>query len=360
MSHYEERLTLDLHDLRQALKGVAVQVGDALDLSVRAIQKWDRDLLYDVVIGDLGINREVREIDRLCHAFVARHLPAAGHLRFISSTLRLTIALERAGDYAVTISRVALQLEEPLEKEIVKEVAQLAEASRTMLKDAIRAFLEGNVELAQKTKRVGRRVSLGYERIFHLLIDESPRRPRLQLASLLTIFGKVERFCDQAKNICEEAVFAATGEMKAPKVFRVLFLDEHNDLIGQLAEGIAWKGFPDRGVFSSAGWNPHDAIHPETLAIAERFGLDLHRARPSQVTGLDETPAEYHVVVALNVVGKDSVPHIPYHTILQKWEVPVPTADEGETFDAQIDQTVRDLTVRINVLMERLSGRTAD
>ena len=56
----------------------------------RALLTLDRDLAYATVLGDKPINREIRELDRLCHAFVARHLPSAGHLRFVSSVLRLT------------------------------------------------------------------------------------------------------------------------------------------------------------------------------------------------------------------------------------------------------------------------------
>ena len=357
MSHYEERLAQDLQTIRLEISHVASDVSQALQRSVAAIATHERNLLYDVIIDDLAVNRRVRKIDALCHAFVARHLPAAGHLRFISSVLRLTIALERAGDYAVTISRVTLQLSQGLNPQIVEKIESLARKSQSMMEDAIRAFLDGNVELARSTKRLGRRIDTSYDNLFHELIEETPRRPRIELASLLTIFGKIERFSDQAKNICEEAVFATTGDLKAPKIFRMLFLDEHNDLVSQIAAGIAWKSFPERGIFFSAGWSPHEALHPQLNAVADRFALDMRRARPTLVTDLDETPTEYHVVVALNSDANTDVPHIPYHTILQRWDVPAPTVEPGEEFDRQIDISVRDLTDRINSLMERLSGR---
>ena len=71
---------------------------------MHALLTRDRELAAEVILGDLPINREVRAIDALCHAFVARHLPSAGHLRFVSSVLRLNVELERIGDYAVTIA----------------------------------------------------------------------------------------------------------------------------------------------------------------------------------------------------------------------------------------------------------------
>ena len=356
MSLYEERLSADLESIRGELRAVTNDVSNALKLAIQAIRQEDRDLLYEVVLGDLEINRKIRKIDALCHGFVARHLPAAGHLRFVSSTLRMTIGLERAGDYAVTISRVVLQLNTPLDKKIVGEIAQLAEASHNMLRDAMRAFLEGNVEMAQTTRRMGKRIAIAYDQLFQSLIEESPRRPRLELASLMTIFAKLDRFSDQSKNICEETIFAVTGEAKKPKVFRILFLDDQNDFLSHLAEGIAWKGFSKRGVFSSAGWTPSEELHPKLLPTADRFGLELRRARPSLVTGLDESPIEYHLVVTINSADSEKLHEVAYHTILQRWEVAVPDPDSDES----LDTCVRELTSHVNNLMEKLCGTRDD
>ena len=110
MTQYERRLTADLKRIRALLRDVADRVCRSLDDVITAIGRGDEDALYDTVINDLSVNRDVRLIDRLCHEFVARHLPAAGHLRFVSSVLRLIIEIERIGDYAVAIARETVQL----------------------------------------------------------------------------------------------------------------------------------------------------------------------------------------------------------------------------------------------------------
>jgi phosphate transport system protein len=357
MPHYEQRLSEDLQRIRAAIRNVAEQVSRALERSVKAMRVNDRDMLYEVALDDFEVNREIREIDALCHAFVARHLPAAGHLRFISSVLRLTIAIERAGDYAVTISRVVLQLEKPLGEEISEKIISLAELSGMMLDQAVAAFLDGNVELALSTKRTGKRVDRSYDEVFHALIDEQPRRPSMELASLLTIFGKIERFSDQAKNICDEAVFAATGKVKAPRVFRVLFLDEKNTLLSTMASAIAWKSFPEAGVYSSAGTSPGESRDDRLEVVGARYGLDFSRARrPTKLEELAEYPTEYHVVVALGLPVED-VPHIPYHTILQHWDdLDDPTGASAEEFDEKVERVVRQLSHNIRELIERLRG----
>jgi phosphate transport system protein len=351
MTLYEQRLSEDLQAIRGQVQDIADRVCAALETAVGAIAADDRETLNDVVMNDYAINRDIRCLDKSCHQFVARHLPAAGHLRFISAVLRMTIALERAGDYAVTISRVVLQLAQPLPERSIERIRSMSEISLTMLAQATQAFLAGDAELAEETKKLDYRVDRAYDEIFDVLMEDGRDREPRELVSLLKIFSKVERFSDQAKNICEEAVFAATGRMKEPKVFKVLFLDERNELASQLARAIAQKAFPDSGSYSSAGWAPADELHPVLEAIAKDYGFDLSRARPTAVGPLDGFPTEYHVVVAINVEDDSALPSIPYHTILRKWTLEVHTD--------RIDELVHDLSNKIDSMMGRLRGENA-
>ena len=93
MGRYEERLEADLTALRSRVVALGGTLSKALEDAAEAFTTVDVPLASRVIIGDHAINREVRHIDALCHAFVARHVPTAGHLRFVSSVLRLTIAI---------------------------------------------------------------------------------------------------------------------------------------------------------------------------------------------------------------------------------------------------------------------------
>ena len=112
MSHLEERLEHDLNHIRDHIARMGADVEQALEAAFRALESGDDRLAFKTILSDLPINRHMREIDRLCHAFIAVHLPSAGHLRLISSVIRANIILERIGDYAVTIAREAVQLGE--------------------------------------------------------------------------------------------------------------------------------------------------------------------------------------------------------------------------------------------------------
>jgi phosphate transport system protein len=86
VSHYEKRLEQDVSEIREGVQRVGDEVRKALADSVRALLSGDRDLASRTILGDLPINREIRALDHRCHAFVARHFPGAGHLRFVSSS----------------------------------------------------------------------------------------------------------------------------------------------------------------------------------------------------------------------------------------------------------------------------------
>ncbi|MGB1779250.1 MAG: PhoU domain-containing protein, partial [Longimicrobiales bacterium] len=77
-THYEERMKADLEEIREKVGRLATlierQVGDAM----HSFLEKDRNLANDVVLGDRRVNRKIRDIDHMCHAFIVRHAPSAG------------------------------------------------------------------------------------------------------------------------------------------------------------------------------------------------------------------------------------------------------------------------------------------
>jgi phosphate transport system protein len=105
MTHYEQRLERDLSRIKQHLASLAESIEAAVEDAVHALLTGNGKLANTTVLGDQSINRASRALDRMCHGFIALHLPSAGHLRLVSSIIRGNLSLERIGDYAVTICR---------------------------------------------------------------------------------------------------------------------------------------------------------------------------------------------------------------------------------------------------------------
>ena len=90
MSHYEKRLEEDWANIQHHLTKVSGQVEQAIVNAIEALLQRDAELAYATILADNPINRAFESINQLCYAFVARHLPSAGHLRRISSILPST------------------------------------------------------------------------------------------------------------------------------------------------------------------------------------------------------------------------------------------------------------------------------
>lgn len=359
MSHYDQRLQDDLDTIRAAAVDIGERVVEAIRLSVQAIIDGDRALAGQVVLGDHPINRDVRSLDKACHLFVARHLPSAGHLRFVSSVLRLDIGLERVGDYAVAVARESLHLTTPIPPHLANELRAMSERATEMLEQAMLAWATEKPDLARGTKLVAGEVDSDMERAFAALLeygDTAQAAPLRDLFALLIAFNRIERVSDQAKNICEEAIFATTGETKPPKQYKILFVDERNASISVLAETFARRAFPESGLYTSQGWNPADAVDPRALALIDERGMDAPAA-PKPLGTLREELDDYHVIVSFTGDLRDKVPEIPFQTLVVEWNIG--TEAEVEASDDALRECFSELAVHVRDLMVTLRGAEA-
>ncbi len=295
MNHYEQRLEHDEQDIRERTETVAALVKEALKNAVHALLTGNRTLANLTVLGDGEINREVRAIDRDCHHFIVRHLPSAGHLRMMSATIRSVIALERIGDYAVSIGRVAARLSAPPEQRLAAAVGAMAEESGEMLERAIQALLERNVEQAKAIMVMADQVERLRVGALDDLTAAQGQLPIADLFAMFVVFSMLERVSDQAKNLCEEAVFEATGQTKEKKVYRILFLDRENTGLAPMAEAIARANFPASGEYESAALTPAPEFDPEMVAFMSSRGIDLAGMAPRQYDKVPLELADYHI-----------------------------------------------------------------
>lgn len=352
MTRYEQRLERDLAQIKKQFAETAQVVEAAIANGVRAVLTLDRDLATNTILGDYAVNRLTRDMDRLCHTFVARHLPSAGHLRFVSSVLRLGIALERIGDYAATISRSALQLSTVAPQMVARDIEMMVEHACRVLHDASRSFNKGDVALARDTLALAARLMPTNDKVVADLIREGEQRSRPvnDLFGLMATLNRLERVIHQAKNVCEETLFTVAGESKDEKVFEVLFLDERNEGASQLAEQVARKAYPESGRYRSAGWNPAQRVDPAYVGFGDQNGFDLRDAWPASVQALVAHLGEFNIVVDMDGRGREQLGAVPFHTVVVRWGV-----DAGAG-PAVVHKQVAPL---ISELMERLRGANA-
>jgi phosphate transport system protein len=360
---YEERLSRDLTRIREDIAALGAAVLKAQQDAVEAALTGNRRLANATILGDRVINRKMSAISNLCYSFLAVHLPSAGHLRLIASSLRLVNELERIGDYAATIAREALQLPHPPTGLLRQEIVGLAEQAYGTLRQSLAAFNGMDADLARRTMAIaaeGR--SLG-DHVFLELIEESEKRIediRYHFDILIMVF-RLTRANDRAKNICEETLFSITGETKAPKTYDILFLDEGNGRRSRLAEAVARKLFPRSGRYASAGRRDGGAPPRDLMKFMDLHGLEV---APTTAQVLDpdvEKIAAYDVVVSLEGPIHSYIPRQPFRTVFLEWEVGSMAGDidESEAASAYLGM-YREIVARVRELMTTLRGEGAD
>ena len=361
MGHYEERLEQDLNHIRAEVAHIGEWVEKALSNALRAVLTLDTRLAYETILGDKRINRAVQRLDRHCHYFVARHLPSAGHLRFISSVLRINIELERVGDYATTMCREAAQFSKPLDLTLKREVERMGKNATSMFHQALKAFDESNAELAKATM-YGDLIERSFAAAFEELVKQSEANTRSEKDEFATlvIFNMLERVGDQAVNICEETVFAVTGEQQQLKVYRIIFLDKTNGSLGPMAQSIARKGYPKGGKYYTAGISPDEDFDPQLRSFMEDHGNSLPEA-PRAIDWVPEAWNDYYVIVALEGKIEDYLAHVPFRTIAFEWDLDAPAREGMSEADHRgaIEASYKELASRIRGLMESLHGDDA-
>ncbi len=357
MSHYEKRLEQDLTRIKDRIEALAKDVQDAVENAVHALVTGNHTLAYRTILHDLPINRYVRQTEKLCNAFLAVHLPTAGPLRLISSVMRINIALERIGDYAVTLCRQAVQLSHPPQDSLVREVSLIAEEARHVFDLAMQAFHEGNAEKAKATKSLTVQTERTFETIYADLLSKNGQENIKDLFGMLVIFSYLGRISDQARNICEDTVFAVTGETKPPKIYHILFLDENNAGQSQMAEAIVRKMFPRQGRYVSAGRQPSSEIDPRVVTFLEKHGVGLTEQRPKKFDFVTEELAAFHVIVSLQGPVKSYIKTIPFHTVALEWDVGslVDSLDPKE-LNQRFEEMYREIALQVRDLMDTLRG----
>jgi phosphate transport system protein len=362
VSHYEERLERDLQDIRSRVQSLSDLLQEQVRDAVQALLAHDAELANRVILQDRIVNRKTRAMDRVCHGFVVRHLPVAHHLRYVSAVLRNSVALERIGDYAVTVCRHSLRCSTPPSAEIARNIELIAQQSRDSLAEALRVFIDEDVDVARRALGMTRPVDTTHDRAFEDLVTagETHDQPVRDLFAYLRALYVLLRVSDQAENIAQETLFAVDGETKNPKVYRILFVDRENDCRSQIAEAYARKVFPECGVFSSGGWDPADAIRPETLPFFEEHGFDHGGLQPKRVPDLMAEPKHFHVIIGLDEKAGEALGELPYKSVFLNWELgPCPSGESDPDAMKRLEGIYREITTRMRDLMETLRGPDA-
>jgi phosphate transport system protein len=198
-----------------SMGGLAI---DQVSSAIRALLEGNIELSQRVLGREAQLNEYERDIDSEALRLVALHQPVAGDLRLARAISRIIVELERAGDEAKKIARFAGRIAggEPAGPVAVvsRYLRHMADLSVSMLRDAIRALDEFDVNLARGVSNRDSELDAEFAAALRLLMTVAMEDQRYLSATIETVFALkgLERIGDHAKNIAEQVVFTLSGE----------------------------------------------------------------------------------------------------------------------------------------------------
>lgn len=213
--HISQQYNEDLERILNRVMSMGGLVEQQLADAMIALVEGDSARGEHVVTNDYRINALEVELDEDCTYVLARRQPAAGDLRLILAVIKAITDLERIGDEAERIGRMALHLlDEDRRQSPMSEVEALGDHVRTMLRGALDAFARMDAAQAVKVAQEDIKADAQYQSIMRNLMKHMEENPKSvpPVMDILWSARALERIGDRARNICEYVVYFVRGK----------------------------------------------------------------------------------------------------------------------------------------------------
>jgi phosphate transport system protein len=219
-----EKLHLDRHISQQfdseleELKSQVLEMGGVVEQqiidSLNAIESVDTDLAEKVIRIEDDVDLREVALDKSCTSVLALRQPAASDLRMVLTVTKIIRDLERMGDEAQKIAKMAISLSDsgpaPGGYEEVRHMGALV---LQMVNSVLDAFARFDVEKALDVARADKQVDREYKSAMRELVTYMMEDPRSigRSMNILWAFRSLERIGDHARNIAEHIIFLVRG-----------------------------------------------------------------------------------------------------------------------------------------------------
>ncbi len=206
----------ELDDINACLVEMANSVGSAMSTATTALLDADVALADLVIAGDERIDAVRESIEERCFTLLARQQPVATDLRVITTAMRIVGDLERMGDLAEHIAKVARMRfpEHAVPQEVRPVFLEAGHVAENLVTKTGTVIAKRDVGAAVELEADDDLMDQLHKQLFlELLSDDWPHG--IESAIDVTLLGRYyERFADHAVSVARRVVYLVTGEKR--------------------------------------------------------------------------------------------------------------------------------------------------
>ncbi len=213
--HISRQYNAELEDIRNKVLAMGGLVEQQVADAMVALLEGDERMADIVINNDFKVNALEVAIDEECNFILARRQPAASDLRLIMAVIKTITDLERIGDEAERIARMAQHIaSKDVANRYHDRLEHLGDLSRKMLHGALDAFARMDPELAVQVWHEDAKIDKEYEGVMRqmitLMMEDSRAIP--SVLDAMWAARALERVGDRAGNICEYVIYLVKGK----------------------------------------------------------------------------------------------------------------------------------------------------
>ncbi|MCK7459470.1 phosphate signaling complex protein PhoU [Idiomarina aminovorans] len=212
--HISGKFNDELEAVRNRVLSMGGLVEQQLHDALLAVQKSDIDLAEKVLTSDHKVNKLEVQIDEECVHIIAKRHPAASDLRLVISIVKTIADLERIGDEAERIAKVAKESFSNDQQQLLVSLENLGQHVLSMLRKVLDAFARMDLESAygvhQQDEQADRQYEALTRQLMTYMMEDSRSIPKIM--DVLWSARSLERIGDRCQNIAEYIIFFVKGK----------------------------------------------------------------------------------------------------------------------------------------------------
>ncbi|MGF1719902.1 phosphate signaling complex protein PhoU [Vibrio kyushuensis] len=212
--HISGQFNVELESIRTHVLTMGGLVEQQLSFAMQALHKDDIELAKKVVKDDHKVNSMEVSIDEACTRIIAKRQPTAKDLRLIMAIIKTITDLERIGDVATSIAKVAIENPSSKEQPFHVSLEPLSRQAIAMLHQVLDAFARMDVNSAAQVYKLDDKIDEEYDAVIRQLMTYMMEDPE-NIPNILQVMWSaraIERVGDRCQNICEYIIYFVKGK----------------------------------------------------------------------------------------------------------------------------------------------------